>query len=62
MRFAGVSGVLRMTRAGGSVGRGGVDEPPGAGVRGGAGADGGDKIDRDTRREPSRGQNFASAG
>ena len=59
MRFAGVSGVFRMTRAGASVGRTGVFVPFGESP---LGADGGDKIDRATSREPSRGQNFASEG
>ena len=59
MRFAGVSGVWRMTRAGGSVGRGGVFAPADESA---PRVDGGDKIDRETSREPSRGQNFASTG
>jgi len=48
-----------MTRAGGSVGRTGVFFPDNESA---LVADGGDKMDRETSRDPSRGQNFASTG
>src|SRR5690242_4698530 len=64
-RFAGVSGVRRIERTGGSVGLGGVLVPAGVSkpLRDDSAlcAEGGDKIDRETRRDPSRGQNRASA-